>query len=86
MVGVQQRMLEYKESFEQAWKAYWDKLGVGGAFVEVGGKLFQQVGSAIGAASLIRAAVKGIAGGVKDGGANSAGSTDRAWDIYNDLR
>lgn len=45
--------------FAQAWHDYWKKLGVTGAYIEVGGKLFTQVAGSLGLGAIGRGLLKG---------------------------
>lgn len=73
-VELEKEMLEKKRSFADAWKAYWDQVGVYGAYFEVGGKLFQQVVSSLGVGAIGKAL---ISPGQKSGGAASAKQAER---------
>ena len=73
-VGVQKRMLEYKESFEVAWAKYWKMVGVTGALAEKGSEVIARLAGSIGVGALVKQI---FSGKVRDGGANSAKSAER---------
>lgn len=83
IVGVEKRMLEYKESFAVAWKKYWDMVGVGGAFVEVGSRTFREVAGSLGFGKLFGGLINP---GQKMEGPNSARSYRKQADVSESIR
>lgn len=79
LIEIEKEMLEKKRSFADAWKTYWDQVGVGGAYVEVGGKLFTQVAGSLGIGAIGKAL---LGPGQRSGGAASAKQAERMENVF----